>query len=113
MEAKADGEQAQFGDFHFEYHEVVSTSISDPVLMLMSDQPCPQQKDASSCGLMVVRNAMQRMNGQAVGRRDVCLNPERIRKDIIDLLEAGCASGRLIPGPALRKSHRVPRMTRH
>jgi hypothetical protein len=41
----------------------------------------PQQKDAWSCGLMVIRNAKQRMTGLSVGTWNDVVDPDRTIKD--------------------------------
>ncbi|KAF3768343.1 hypothetical protein M406DRAFT_71396 [Cryphonectria parasitica EP155] len=65
--------EAEFKDLGFEYNEA----------------PCPQQEDGHSCGLMVIRNAVLRMNGRQVGGWDMKVNPERVRMNVISLLRTG------------------------
>ncbi|GAB1310661.1 hypothetical protein MFIFM68171_00871 [Madurella fahalii] len=48
-------------------------------------QACPQQTDSSSCGPMVARNARLRMNGFSAGTWQCEVNPERLRKDMVEL----------------------------
>jgi hypothetical protein len=51
-------------------------------------QATPQQKDGSSCGPMVVRNAALRMNGFSVGSWHDVLDAERLRVEIVEAFGA-------------------------
>ena len=42
---------------------------------------------------MVIRNAKLRMNGQEVGDRNDKVDPERLRWELVRLLEAGLMNG--------------------
>ncbi|KAJ9130032.1 hypothetical protein NKR23_g12370 [Pleurostoma richardsiae] len=68
--------------------------------------PCPQQEDGSSCGLMVIRNAALRMNGQEVGNSDDKVDPGRVLRQLIGLLQTGLESNALRPKMAVRRSKR-------
>jgi hypothetical protein len=69
-------------------------------------QACPQQTDLSSCGPMVARNARLRMNGLSVGSWESKVNPERLRKAMVELfhmwldraLQAKANHGSGVPG---------------
>ncbi|KAH8878709.1 hypothetical protein GQ53DRAFT_81628 [Thozetella sp. PMI_491] len=61
--------QAAFSHLHLEYEEA----------------PCPQQDDTSSCGLMVIRNFVKRVGGQAAGTWRDRVRPEAERQELICL----------------------------
>ncbi|KAH8909444.1 hypothetical protein BR93DRAFT_965550 [Coniochaeta sp. PMI_546] len=83
--------EAEFKDLGFGYEEA----------------PCPQQKDGSSCGLMVIRNAIRRMNGRAVGSWDDKLQPELMLITLVDLLKAAVQNGDVRLRTTPRRSKRI------
>ncbi|KAF2151545.1 hypothetical protein K461DRAFT_313430 [Myriangium duriaei CBS 260.36] len=97
-----------------------NSSTNDPVLKRVTVEfidtmshgytiervPCPQQSDDSSCGPLVVRMAIQRMNGLEVGDWDDPVIPTRVRLDIVNLFDSCkdaaeiCLPNNLIRGEA-------------
>ena len=55
---------------------------------------------------MVIRNAALRMNGREVGDWDDKVNPEWVRKELVDLLKAAVQNNTLQPKTPLRRSKR-------
>lgn len=55
---------------------------------------------------MAIRNAMLRMSGRDVGGWDDEVNPERLRKEVVELLKAFLQNGLSRPRMPLRKSKR-------
>lgn len=75
----------EFGHLNFEYVEA----------------PTPQQRDLSSCGRMVVRNARRRMNGLQVGNWRDILDPERLSMEVVELFNS-CISDMSLTKPRKR-----------
>ncbi|KAK0703396.1 hypothetical protein B0T26DRAFT_496808 [Lasiosphaeria miniovina] len=73
--------------------------------------PAPQQKDSSSCGLMVIRNATLRMNGQPVGDWGNKVSPERLRQELVDLFITAPRKDRLQPKARRSKRKRACHMS--
>jgi len=70
---------AEFGDLKFVYEEA----------------PTPQQRDGSSCGMMVIRNARCRMNGLHVGNWNDVLDAEHLRIEVVQLFNSCIQDGSL------------------
>jgi len=79
--------EAEFKDLGFRYTEA----------------PTPQQKDGWSCGLMVIRNATQRMNGLSVGAWNNEVDPDRVIKEVIGNCEMFLGSDALQPQPPSKR----------
>lgn len=54
---------------------------------VIEKSPCPQQADDTGCGPLVVRMAIQRMDGQEVGGWDDPVIPARVRMEIVELFD--------------------------
>ncbi|KAL5318079.1 hypothetical protein ACEPPN_015183 [Leptodophora sp. 'Broadleaf-Isolate-01'] len=83
--------EAEFKDLGFGYTEA----------------PTPQQKDGWSCGLMVIRNAKQRMNGLSIGAWNSEVDPDRVIKEVIGNCQMFLGSDALQPRPLSKKRKTV------